>query len=174
VLFLMPASLPDLKLMLDNLTELGLGRDVLPTFGVAGPTATPEILALAGAKSLENFCSINSNWVGKKHQDLQARFKQRTGRPWMTSQALDGYAEVMIYRDALEKAGAADRKKVAEAIRKMDSTTGAAEFVQGPLKWDEKGRRVGAGLVIAQWRNGQPVAVYPPAVAVAPPVWVGK
>jgi branched-chain amino acid transport system substrate-binding protein len=169
----LPSSLPDLKLLLDSLTEQGLGRDVLPTFAVAGPSPTPELLNLAGAKSLENFFSINSNWPGKKHLELAARYKARTGRPWMTPTALDGYAQVMIYREAVEKAGAADRKKVADAIRKMDSTTGAAEYVQGPLKWDEKGRRVGAGLVIAQWRGGQPVAVYPPAAATHPAVWVG-
>ena len=173
VLFVMPASLPDLKLLLNSLSEQGLGRDVLPTFGLAGPTATPEALNLIGAQGLENFFSINSNWPGKKHQELVARFKARTGRPWMTSQSLDGYAQVMVYRDAIEKAGAADRKKVADVIRNMNSTTGAGEFVQGPLKWDEKGRRVGAGLVIAQWRGGQPVSVYPPAMATHQPVWVG-
>lgn len=174
VLFLMPSALPDLKLQLDKLTELGLGRDVLPTFAVSGPSGTPELLNVAGAKSLENFFSINSNWPGKRHQELVARFKARTGRPWMTAQSLDGYGQIMIYREALEKAGAADRKKVAEVIRKMDSTTGAADYFTGPLKWDERGRRVGAGLVIAQWRGGQPVAVYPPAIAVAKAVWPGK
>ena len=174
VLFLMPSSLPDLKLLLDKLTELGLGRDVLATFAVAGPSGTPELLNLAGAKHLENFFSINSNWPGKRHQELVTRFKARTGRPWMTSQSLDGYGQIMIYREALEKAGAADRRKVADVIRKMDSTSGAAEYFSGPLKWDERGRRVGAGLVIAQWRDGQPVAVYPPAVAQAKPVWPGK
>ena len=174
ILFLMPASLPDLNLMLNKLTELGLGRDVLPTFAIAGPSATPELLNLAGAKSLENFFSINSNWPAKRHQDLVARFKARTGRPWMTSQSIDGYGQVMIYREALEKVGAADRKKVAEYIRKLDSSTGAAEYFSGPLKWDERGRRIGASLVIAQWRNGQPVAVYPPSMATAKPVWPGK
>ena len=174
VLFLMPASLPDLNLMLNKLTELGLGRDVLPTFAVAGPSATPELLNLAGAKNLENFFSINSNWPAKRHQELVARFKARTGRPWMTSQSLDGYGQIMIYREALEKVGAADRRKVAEYIRKMDTAIGAADYFSGPLKWDERGRRVGASLVIAQWRNGQPVAVYPPSIAAAQPVWPGK
>lgn len=175
ILFVMPASLPDLKLLLDSLTEQGLGRDVLPTVAVAGPTATPELLALAGPKHLENFFSINSNWPAAKHQDLVNRYKARTGRPWMTPTALDGYAQVMIFRDALEKAGAADRRKVADAIRNMNASSGgAADYVAGPLKWDERGRRVGAGLVIAQWRNGQPVPVFPPANATHKPVWVGK
>lgn len=171
VLFLMPSALPDLKLMLDKLSELGLGRDVLPTFAVAGPSATPEILAVAGAKSLENFFSINSNWPGRKHLELVSRFKTRTGRPWMTPQSIDGYGQIQIYREALEKAGAADRKKVADQIRKMDSATGAADYFSGPLKWDERGRRVGAGLVIAQWQGGQPVPVFPPAIATHKPVW---
>ena len=174
VLFLMPSALPDLKLMLDKLSELGLGRDVQATFAVAGPSATPELLNVAGAKSLENFFSINSNWPGRKHQDLVARFKTRTGRPWMTSQGIDGYGQVMIYREALEKTGVADRRKVAEYIRSMNSTTGAAEYFNGPLKWDERGRRVGAGLVIAQWQGGVPVPVYPPGMATAKPVWPGK
>ncbi|MGS0755395.1 ABC transporter substrate-binding protein [Roseateles sp. GG27B] len=51
MLFLMLSALPDLKLQLDKLTELGLGRDVLPTFAVAGPSGTPESLNVAGAKS---------------------------------------------------------------------------------------------------------------------------
>lgn len=93
---------------------------------------------------------------------------------WMTSQSLDGYGQVMIYREALEKAGAADRRKVADVIRKLDSTSGAAEYFSGPLKWDERGRRVDAGLVIAQWRDGQPVAAYPAAIAQTKPVWPGK
>ena len=174
VLFLMPSALPDLKLQLDKLAELGLGRHVVPTFAVSGPSGTPELLNVAGARNLENFFSINANWPGRRHQELATRFKARSGRPWMTSQSLDGYGQVMIYREALEKAGAADRRKVAEAIRKMDSDTGAAEYFNGPLKWDERGRRVGAGLVIAQWRGGQPVTVYPPSIAVAKPVWPGK
>ena len=115
----------------------------------------------------------NANWAGKKHQDLVARFRARANRPWMTPAALDGYAQVHVYRDALEKAGTADRRKVADAIRNMNPTGGAGEYVQGPLKWDDKGRRVGAGLVIAHWRGGQPVAVYPPAAATHQPVWVG-
>ena len=173
VLFLMPSALPDLKLMLDKLSELGLGRDVLPTFAVAGPSATPELLGVAGAKSLDGFFSINSNWPGRKHQDLVARFKVRTGRPWMTSQGIDGYGQIQIYREALEKAGVADRRRVADQIRRMDTSTGAADYFTGPLKWDERGRRIGAGLVIAQWQGGQPVPVYPASLATHKPIWPG-
>ena len=55
-----------------------------------------------------------------------------------------------------------------------DTSTGPADYFSGPLKWDERGRRVGAGLVIAQWQGGQPVPVYPASLATSKPVWVGK
>ena len=65
--------------------------------------------------------------------------------------------------------------------RTVQSALAASSWTLGPFgadaitlfHWDEKGRRVGAGLVIAQWRGGQPVAVYPPATATHPAVWVG-
>lgn len=174
ILFVLPSALPDLKLMLDKLSELGLGRNVIPTFAVAGPSGTPELLNVAGAASLEGFFGIYSNWPGAKHDQLVERFKARTGKPWMTSQSLDGYGQVMVYRDALEKAGVADRRKVAEEIRKMDSKGGAADYFAGPLKWDEMGRRVGAGLVIAQWQGGRPLSVHPGDIAAAKVKWPGR
>ena len=59
-----------------------------------------------------------------------------------------------------------------EAMRKMDTTEGAAKYYPGGrLKFDEKGRRVGAETVILQWRNGTPVPVYPPSLAVMAPLW---
>lgn len=174
ILFVLPSALPDLKLMLDKLTELRIGRDVVPTFAVSGPSGTPELLNAAGAQSLEGFFGIFSNWPGKKHAALVERFKTRTSKPWMTSQSLDGYGQIMVFKDALERAGAADRRKVAEEIRKMDSKDGAADYFAGPLKWDEMGRRVGAGLVIAQWQGGKPLSVYPSEVASTKANWPMK
>ena len=56
----------------------------------------------------------------------------------MTQDCLSPYGHVWILKEALEKAGVADRKKVAEAIRAMDTTTGAARFYPGGrLKFDE-------------------------------------
>jgi branched-chain amino acid transport system substrate-binding protein len=80
-----------------------------------------------------------------------------------------------IFKDALEKAGAADRKKVADAIRTLDTTSGPAKFFPGGrLKFEENGRRAEAGLLIVQWQNGEPVVVYPPGSAMAKPVWSKK
>jgi len=75
-------------------------------------------------------------------------------------------------QDALEQAGAAERKKVAEAIRAMDTREGPAKyFPGGRVKFDENGRRVDADLAIVQWQNGVPVTVYPVSSAMAKPIW---
>jgi branched-chain amino acid transport system substrate-binding protein len=39
------------------------------------------------------------------------------------------------------------------------------------MKFDEKGRRVGAEIVYVQWQGGVPVTVHPPAVAAREVTW---
>ena len=77
-------------------------------------------------------------------------------------------------RARLEAAGKADRKAVAEAIRKMETKGGSGQYFPGGggvMKFDEQGRRVGADIVFVQWQNGVPVTVYPEAIAAKAPVW---
>jgi branched-chain amino acid transport system substrate-binding protein len=81
----------------------------------------------------------------------------------------------MIVKWALEQAGAADREKVAAAIRGIDVSTGPAGYFPGKvLKFDAKGRRVGAPLILVQWQNGVPVTVGPPDIAAAKAIWPKK
>ena len=170
-LFLLPSNLTDLKIMTDKLNEFGLGRGKLPTITIGGATGYPELLKISSPAILEGLLGIFANWPGKAHEDLVKRFAARTGRPWMTDGALNGYGEVMIFRDALEKAGVVDRRKVADEIRNMNSTSGAAEFFTGRLQWDAMGRRVDTKLVVLQWQNGLPKTVHPADIATAKPVW---
>jgi branched-chain amino acid transport system substrate-binding protein len=99
-----------------------------------------------------------------------ARLKERYNEPWMTQNAISTYGDMWIFKSALEKAGKADREAVAEALRNLDE--GASPYYPGgELKFDETGRRVGAGLTIIQWQDGVPVTVYPPPLAVSEPIW---
>jgi branched-chain amino acid transport system substrate-binding protein len=90
----------------------------------------------------------------------------------MTQETVSTYGDIWIFKEALERARVADRKKVADAIRTMDLTDGPAQFYPGGrVKFDDKGRRVGAQLLIVQWQNGAPETVFPPGAAVAQPMW---
>ena len=95
-----------------------------------------------------------------------ARAKSRT-QDWLRT-----YGDVWIIKEALEKTAKADRRAVSEAIRQIDTTEGPAKFFPGGrIKFLENGRRDGAVFVIAQWQNGEPITVYPPASALKDPVW---
>jgi len=175
VLLLLPTSVPDDKLVLEKLSEMGLGRGRLPVVSNGAHIGAPEMLRLVGKELMEGVMTVVANWGAKGQEKLIADFKQRTGEPWMTQDSISTYGDMWIFKEALEKAGAADRQKVAAAIRVMDTTDGPAKYYPGGrIKFEENGRRAGAGIMIIQWQNGEPVTVYPTDIALAKPVWPKK
>ena len=169
---LLSTNVPDDKLLIDAFSEFGMGGGKLPLIGNGGHWATPEILKTTGADILQGMIVGLANWPGKEQAALGQRFVQRTGEPWFGHDSIFPYAHVMILKQALEMAGAADRVKVADAIRQMDMTDGPALFFPGHhLKFDDKGRRVDAELVVVQWQGGRPVTIFPQEMAIAKPIW---
>jgi branched-chain amino acid transport system substrate-binding protein len=74
--------------------------------------------------------------------------------------------------EAVERAGSADRRKVAEQIHAFDLRDGPARlFPGGHVKYDAAGRRSDAQLMIVQWQTGRVVTTSPPGMAVASPIW---
>jgi branched-chain amino acid transport system substrate-binding protein len=169
---MLSSNVPDDKLLLDKLSEYGLAGGKLPLIGGGGHIGAPELLNVTSAEELQGLMAGLANWPGKPMADVARRFIARTKEPWFGHDSLFAYAHVMIFAAALEQAGQASRQAVTEALRKMDMRDGPALcFPGGHLKFDDKGRRVDAVLVIIQWQNGTPVAVYPPEIATAPAIW---
>jgi len=111
-----------------------------------------------------------ASWGAKSHEALIDGLKARYKEPWMTQNAISTYGDIRLIKDALEKAGKADRVAVADALRTMDG--GPSKYYPlGEIKFDDKGRRVGAGMTIVQWQSGVPVTVFPPQLALAEPFW---
>jgi branched-chain amino acid transport system substrate-binding protein len=165
-------NVPDDKLLVDKFAEFNLKSDRLPKIGGGGHWAVPELLKNAGAENLEGVMVGLANWPGKRQADLEKRFMAKTGEPWFGHDSIFAYVHVMILKEAIERAGVADRRKVSAAIRQLDMTDGPALFFpDGRLKYDEKGRRVGAKLCVVQWRAGKPVPVYPPTIATHDVLW---
>ncbi len=162
----------DDKLLIDTFTQYGMPATKLPLVGNGGHWAVPELLKTTGAQVLEDVLIGLANWPGKDLAKLSAEYVKRTGNPWFGHNEVFAYAHVQMYAWALNKVGAADRKKVADAIRTMNITDGPAIYFPGShLQFDAKGRRVGAQLVIVQWQGGKPVTVFPENMAVAKAVW---
>ena len=172
VLFLLTTSVPDSKLILEKMNEMGLGKGRIPVVSNGSPFAAPELLKMMGKDVIEGVMVTIASWGGKGHENVIADFKKTKGEPWMTQDSISTYGDMWILKEAIEKAGSADRKKVAEAMRAMDTTEGSARFFPGQrMKFDESGRRVGAELVILQWQNGEPRPVYPASLATTKVNW---
>jgi branched-chain amino acid transport system substrate-binding protein len=171
-LLLLPTAISDDKLCLEKLHEFGLGRGRLPVISNGAHIAAPDMLKNLGKDLLEGVMTIVANWGVKGQEDIIKEFIAKTGEPWITQDSLSTAGDMLIFAAALEKAGKADRRAVAQAIREMDTTEGPARyFPGGRVKFDANGRRVGADVVVVQWQNGVPVTVYPEASAMAKPIW---
>ncbi len=169
---MLSSNVPDDKLLLDKFAEFGLAGGKLPLIGGGGHIGAPELLKVTGADILQGLMAGLANWPGHDQDKLAQRFVERTKEPWFGHDSLFAYVHVLIFKEALERAGVADRHKVAQAIRELDMRNGPALFFPGHhLKFDDKGRRVDAVLAMIQWQNGKPVAIYPQEIAVASAIW---
>lgn len=102
--------------------------------------------------------------------DFKKKFKDYTG------QDLGGtynttYASTWLLADALEKACSTDPVKIADTLRTTTFKGGKWGFQWPEVSFDAKGRLTQAASVIAQWQNGEQVAVWPDNFAAAKPVW---
>jgi branched-chain amino acid transport system substrate-binding protein len=171
-LILMSSNVPDNKLLLDTINEFGLGHGKLPLIGSGAALAASEMIQVVGKDIIDGLLVIVSNWGGKGQEDLSKRFVARTQEPWLAQDSIQTYFDMSLLKYAVETAASAERNKVAEVLRTMDVTDGPAQYLPGRrVKFDDKGRLVGASLVIVQWQNGACVPVYPPAVATQAPLW---
>lgn len=105
-------------------------------------------------------------------EEFKQKFKEYTG------QDLGGtynttYASTWLLADALEKSCSTDPKALAEVLRTTTFTDGEGKWgFQWPAaSFDEKGRLEQAASVIAQWQNGDQVAIWPPEFAAREVVW---
>lgn len=171
-LILYTTNVPDAKLTLEKLGELGLGKGRIPIVAPGAHVGTPEMLANLGAENLEGVISFVANWGSGKQKPLLADMCRRTKEPWMTQDTLSTYGEFMLIADALERAASADREKVMDALRKTDTAVGPAQyFLGGRLRFDGKGRRIDAPVALFQWQNGQPITVSPEEDAASSIKW---
>ena len=168
-------TINDLKLGLEKLNEFRLAKGAIPIIANGAHMGAPEVLKNVPAELIEGLMFIVANWQLKGHEKINEMFTKATGEPWITQDGLAGYGHTWIIKEALERAGVADKRKVAEEVRKLDLQEGpAAVAFPGGVKFAENGRRLGAQVVIAQWQGGRPLSVYPLDRALAKPIWPKK
>ena len=173
ILLLLPTVISDAKLLLEKMNEFGLGRGKLPTVSNGAAILDPDLRNNMNIEQLEGVMAVVANWTTSGQTGFVAEVKAKTDEPWPTQHFVTTYGDMLIFKAALEAAGKADRKAVAQALRTMNLSGGAASFFPGTgkLRFEENGRRADASLLIVQWQKGVPITVYPAKDAVASPVW---
>jgi branched-chain amino acid transport system substrate-binding protein len=174
MLLFLPTTTTDVKLVFEKLNEFGLGQGRLPVVSSGGSLGPPELLSMMGKTLLEGLLFSIANWPGKGQEKIVETFKKETKEPWMTQDTIGEYGHMWILKEAIEIAGKADRGAISEALRTMETKDGSGRYFpggNGVMKFDEKGRRVGAEIVFVQWRDGEPITVYPSNIAVREPKW---
>jgi branched-chain amino acid transport system substrate-binding protein len=171
-LLFISTTISDLKLGLEKMNEFRLAKGVIPVIANGAHMGAPEVLKNVPADLIEGLMFSVANWQLKGQDEISDRFKKHSGEPWITQDGLAGYGHTWIIKEALEKAGVADRVKVNDEIHKLDLTTGrAADTFPGGVKFDAAGRRTNAPVCIVQWQDGKPLTVYPTERAMATARW---
>ena len=96
-----------------------------------------------------------------EYEDLEKKFKAALGYD-MSAYGAQGFSVMYIIKDALERAGSADRDKLREALARTDITKGQALYVgYQRIKFDENGQNTFAHGAISQNLNGERRTVWP-------------
>lgn len=174
-LFFVSTAVSDDRLFFEKMQEFHLGGGRVPLVSQGSSLTDPDLPKSIDPKLLEGVMVIAMDWPGKDHVALTERFKKTTGQPWMGQDSLVTYADMWLLKQAAEMAKSTDREQIATAIRQMDLTGGIASLYAGNhIQFDGTGNRNGAGIMVVQWQNGVPVAVYPTENAVKKPIWPKK
>jgi branched-chain amino acid transport system substrate-binding protein len=142
---------------------------VTGTGGFLDPSFTQNLGKTAEYIFQLGYMSAHMNLPGARR--FEANMKKRFGKP-ATSDAAYCYSAIYILRDALEKAGSVDGKKIRDALASLDepSVPWAVCSITG-VKYDEKGENLYGNLCVSQFLNGEYRTVWRPVVAVQKPIW---
>jgi branched-chain amino acid transport system substrate-binding protein len=137
----------------------------------------PDIYKSLGDKINGVFSVGSWSWDSRnimsdpQRKSVVERYKKRFGT-FMPEQAGENYAAVWVLKEALEKAGSTDPKKVRDVLAKIEITTGLAGLMQpGKIKFDSTGWNIHVYPTMIQWQRGEPRTVYPEQAATNNVVW---
>ena len=172
MLLVLTTNVPDTKLILEKLNEMGLGKGRLPVVTNGGPMGAPEMLKLVGKDLLEGVLVIDRQLGRQGPGEADRRLQvESEGAVAVAGQHLD----LRRHLDLQGRDGEGGLRRSEEGRRgdpRDEHGDGAARYFPGqPLKFEANGRRAGAELVILQWQNGEPKAVYPASLATSQAAW---
>jgi branched-chain amino acid transport system substrate-binding protein len=159
----------DAVLITKTMKELGVN---IPIIGTSAGHIDPAYIS--NLRDLANFSFTVGEWSPDLKKpgaaEINARFEKKFGVP-MNGHAAETYMSTMVLRDALERAGSTDRKKLRDALAKTEICGDKNLLPYDCIKFDASGQSEQGRLGILQVQNGAFVSVWPEASAAAKAVW---
>ena len=106
------------------------------------------------ASQWDRHLSYKGRWFGTA--DDYAKTFQKAFNYEPPYQAAESSAAVLVFADAIQRAGSVDRQKVRDALAKTDLMT-----FYGPVRFDSTGKNVAKSMVLYQVQNDQYKIVWP-------------
>ncbi|HET7343846.1 MAG TPA: ABC transporter substrate-binding protein [Methylomirabilota bacterium] len=158
----------DSKVIAETAAKLRIGVNAL--VGLANAAySNPKFIA--DNRELTDQLFDGNYWHNPQSPKARAVFAAYEKRfsSTLTSHGVQAYAVIHVLKDALERAGSADRDKLRDALAR----TNLADHIlpQDAIKFDDTGENVNATPALLQVQNGKPVVVGPARFAEARPVF---
>lgn len=159
----------DAVLITKTMKELNVN---VPIIGTSAGHIDPAYISNLGP------LAENSFTVGEWNPDLKKsgaaaiaeRFEKKFNLP-MNGHAAETYMATLVFVDALERAGSADREKLRDALSKTNICGEKNILPYDCIKFEESGQSPQGQLVVLQVQNGKFVSVWPSEIAAASPVY---
>jgi branched-chain amino acid transport system substrate-binding protein len=162
------AARPDAILEVTYLSDSILIRRALakagshiPLLDTAGGTVSPEYVRILGPMAEGTLTSSEYSKHVPGAKQMNDRFRARFGID-ITGDSAHAYQAMWVLKDALERAGSVDKKKLRDAIAATDMTKGPHMILPVErLRFDSAGQNEYARLFVVQIQNGELVPVWP-------------
>jgi branched-chain amino acid transport system substrate-binding protein len=158
----------DSKIIAETASKLRIGVNAL--VGLANAAySNPKFIA--DNRELTDQLFDGNYWHNPQSARSKAVFAAYEKRfsSTLTSHGVQAYTVIYVVKDALERAGSADRDKVRDALAKTNLTDHI--LPQDAIKFDDTGENANASPALLQVQNGKPVVVGPARFAEAKPVF---
>ena len=139
----------------------------IPLVDTAGGTVSPEYIKELGPLAEGTFTLSEYSKYIPGGKELNDRFRARFGVD-ITGDSAYAYQAVWVLKDALERAGSIDKKKLRHALAATDMPKGPQMILPTErLRFDAHGQNEFARLFVVQIQNGEMIPVWPQEDATA-------
>lgn len=162
------AARPDAILAVTYLKDCVLIRQAMarqgsrvPLLDTAGGAVSPEYISMLGPLAEDTLTVAEFSKFTAGGRELNGRFRARFGVD-ITGDSAHAYQAVLVLKDALERAGSANREKLRAALAVTDLRRGPQMVLPAErLRFDAQGQNQFAKLFVAQIIAGELVPVWP-------------